>query len=86
MHDKSLVTLRAPSTTAPVHVRQPFQADFPARLQRKWAKYVSLERLTYIRRAVVLAGSRLFGLGSARKPVLLVLYQPVTESSDLIRR
>jgi hypothetical protein len=26
------------STTAPVHVRQPFQADLPAWLQRKWTK------------------------------------------------
>jgi hypothetical protein len=43
-----------PSTTAPVHVRQPFQADLPAWLQRKWMEYVSLERLTYIRCAVVL--------------------------------
>jgi hypothetical protein len=56
------------SPTAPVHLRQPFQADLPVRLQRKWTKYVSLERLTYIRCAVVLA------LGSDVGPISYLSY------------
>ena len=51
-----MTALPIANCTARVNVRQPFQADWFTSLQREWVQWVSLERLTYVRCAVVIGG------------------------------